>query len=114
MSHASIDPELRKERQFPEDLIRLCCGIEDVKALQEDLLGAFVEAGVITIKKHDGRTYLINNLNGHIGEHFIYSELEHKNVYDQFFSYQNYIERNLLAKQRLSKLWQKLEIVVFH
>lgn len=104
MSHASIDPELRKERQFPEDLIRLCCGIEDVKALQEDLLGAFVEAGVITIKKHDGRTYLINNLNGHIGEHFIYSELEHKNVYDQFFSYQNYIEKNLLAKQRLSKL----------
>jgi len=29
MSHASIDEETRKERQLPEDLVRLCVGIEE-------------------------------------------------------------------------------------
>lgn len=37
MSHASIDAKTRKERQFPEDLIRLCIGIEDVHDLIDDL-----------------------------------------------------------------------------
>ncbi|BFZ54241.1 cystathionine beta-lyase [Savitreella phatthalungensis] len=37
MSHASIDPKVRKERNLPEDLIRLCVGIEDVDDLIDDL-----------------------------------------------------------------------------
>jgi cysteine-S-conjugate beta-lyase len=37
MSHASIDPKTRKERNMPEDLIRLCVGIEDVDDLIDDL-----------------------------------------------------------------------------
>lgn len=37
MSHASIDAKTRKERQMPEDIIRLCVGIEDVHDLVDDL-----------------------------------------------------------------------------
>jgi cysteine-S-conjugate beta-lyase len=37
MSHASIDPKTRKERAMPEDIIRLCVGIEDVDDLIDDL-----------------------------------------------------------------------------
>lgn len=37
MSHASIDAKTRAERAFPEDLIRLCIGIEDVDDLIDDL-----------------------------------------------------------------------------
>jgi cystathionine beta-lyase len=37
MSHASIDAKTRKERQMPEDIIRLCVGIEDVDDLIDDL-----------------------------------------------------------------------------
>jgi len=37
MSHASIDPKVRKERKMPEDIIRLCVGIEDVDDLIDDL-----------------------------------------------------------------------------
>ncbi|OJD22796.1 cystathionine beta-lyase, partial [Blastomyces percursus] len=37
MSHASIDAKTRKERDMPEDLIRLCVGIEDVDDLIDDL-----------------------------------------------------------------------------
>lgn len=37
MSHASIDAKTRRERQMPEDIIRLCVGIEDVDDLIEDL-----------------------------------------------------------------------------
>lgn len=37
MSHASIDAKTRRERQMPEDIIRLCVGIEDVHDLIEDL-----------------------------------------------------------------------------
>jgi cystathionine beta-lyase/cystathionine gamma-synthase len=40
MSHASIDAATRAERAFPEDLIRLCVGIEDVNDLIEDLQNA--------------------------------------------------------------------------
>jgi cystathionine beta-lyase len=44
MSHASIPAEVRKERSLPEDLIRLCVGIEDVRDLLYDLKGAIVRA----------------------------------------------------------------------
>lgn len=37
MSHASIDAKTREERQMPEDIIRLCVGIEDVNDLIDDL-----------------------------------------------------------------------------
>lgn len=37
MSHASIDAKTRQEREFPEDLIRLCVGIEDPNDLIDDL-----------------------------------------------------------------------------
>jgi cystathionine beta-lyase len=37
MSHASIDAKTRAERQMPEDIIRLCVGIEDVHDLIDDL-----------------------------------------------------------------------------
>ena len=37
MSHASIDAQTRKERDMPEDIIRLCVGIEDVEDLIDDL-----------------------------------------------------------------------------
>lgn len=45
MSHASIPAKVRKERQLPEDLIRLCVGIEDVEDLIEDLQIALTKAG---------------------------------------------------------------------
>lgn len=47
MSHASIDPKVRKERNLPEDLIRLCVGIEDADDLVQDLEDALLEAGAI-------------------------------------------------------------------
>jgi cystathionine beta-lyase len=37
MSHASIDAKTRKERAMPEDIIRLCVGIEDCDDLIDDL-----------------------------------------------------------------------------
>jgi cystathionine beta-lyase len=40
MSHASIDPDERRRRRFPEDLVRLSVGIEHPDDLQEDLLKA--------------------------------------------------------------------------
>jgi cystathionine beta-lyase len=40
MSHASISAATRKERQMPEDIIRLCVGIEDVNDLIDDLSSA--------------------------------------------------------------------------
>ncbi|KAJ3289554.1 cystathionine beta-lyase [Borealophlyctis nickersoniae] len=47
MSHASIPAHVRKARALPEDLIRLCIGIEDVADLLEDLEGALRGAGCI-------------------------------------------------------------------
>lgn len=41
MSHASIPEEVRKARSFPEDLVRLSIGVEDVKDLIKDLSRAF-------------------------------------------------------------------------
>lgn len=49
ISHASIDPALRAERGLPEDLIRLCVGIEDPVDLIDDLEHALLEAGAITV-----------------------------------------------------------------
>lgn len=37
MSHASIDAKTRQERALPEDIIRLCVGIEDADDLVDDL-----------------------------------------------------------------------------
>ncbi|KOS21521.1 Cystathionine beta-lyase [Escovopsis weberi] len=49
MSHASIDAKTREERQMPEDIIRLCVGIEDVSDLIEDLSTALVQSGSVTV-----------------------------------------------------------------
>ncbi|KAL8834845.1 MAG: hypothetical protein Q9170_003587 [Blastenia crenularia] len=47
MSHASIDAKTRRERAMPEDIIRLCVGIEDVDDLIDDLSRALVQAGAV-------------------------------------------------------------------
>jgi cystathionine beta-lyase len=47
MSHASIPESVRRERNLPEDLIRLCVGIEDAEDLVADLKQAMVKAGLI-------------------------------------------------------------------
>jgi len=49
MSHASIDSKTRAERQMPEDIIRLCVGIEDADDLIDDLSRALVQAGAVTV-----------------------------------------------------------------
>ncbi|KAG6844954.1 hypothetical protein H0H87_002068 [Tephrocybe sp. NHM501043] len=46
-SHASIDAATRAARGLPEDLIRLCVGIEDVHDLLDDLERALIDAGAI-------------------------------------------------------------------
>jgi cystathionine beta-lyase len=50
MSHASIPESVRKERGFPEDLIRLCVGIEHVDDLIDDLANALQMAGYLITK----------------------------------------------------------------
>ncbi|KAJ1967371.1 cystathionine beta-lyase [Dispira parvispora] len=50
MSHASIPAHVRQERALPEDLIRLCVGIEDPQDLLEDLENALHEAGALPRK----------------------------------------------------------------
>ncbi|CRG91473.1 cystathionine beta-lyase [Talaromyces islandicus] len=49
MSHASIDAKTRQERAMPEDLIRLCVGIEDPNDLIDDLRRALVQAGAVNV-----------------------------------------------------------------
>jgi len=49
LRHASIDPATRAARGLPEDLIRLCVGIEDPSDLLDDLERALLEAGAITL-----------------------------------------------------------------
>ncbi|KAF8150764.1 cystathionine beta-lyase [Crassisporium funariophilum] len=49
MSHASIDPATRAARGLPEDLIRLCVGIEDPHDLLDDLERALIDAGAIAL-----------------------------------------------------------------
>ncbi|EEH38678.1 cystathionine beta-lyase [Paracoccidioides lutzii Pb01] len=53
MSHASIDAKTRKERDMPEDLIRLCVGIEDVDDLIDDLRRALVQASAVNLTLDD-------------------------------------------------------------
>lgn len=48
MSHASIPAEVRAARKFPEDIIRLSIGIEDVRDLIEDLDQALEGATLAT------------------------------------------------------------------
>lgn len=47
--HASIDPAVRAARGLPEDLIRLCVGIEDSSDLLDDLEHALIDAGAIEL-----------------------------------------------------------------
>ncbi|KAF2636787.1 cystathionine beta-lyase-like protein [Massarina eburnea CBS 473.64] len=49
MSHASIDAKTRAERKMPEDIIRLCVGIEDPEDLIDDLSRALLQAGAVNI-----------------------------------------------------------------
>ncbi|KAK4939970.1 cystathionine beta-lyase [Elasticomyces elasticus] len=49
MSHASIDAKTREERGVPEDLIRLCVGIEDGEDLLDDLRSALVQSGAMNV-----------------------------------------------------------------
>ncbi|KAF9046864.1 cystathionine beta-lyase [Hymenopellis radicata] len=49
MSHASIDPAVRAARGLPEDLIRLCVGIEDSSDLLDDLEHALIDAEAIEL-----------------------------------------------------------------
>jgi hypothetical protein len=53
--HASIDPATRAARGLPEDLIRLCVGIEDASDLIEDLEFALLEAGAITFNTTENK-----------------------------------------------------------
>ncbi|PWY75551.1 cystathionine beta-lyase MetG [Aspergillus heteromorphus CBS 117.55] len=53
MSHASIDAKTRAERAMPEDLIRLCVGIEDVDDLIDDLQRALVQSGAVKVTLDD-------------------------------------------------------------
>lgn len=53
MSHASIDAKTREEREFPEDLIRLCIGIENCDDLIDDLTKALLKSGAVKINDRD-------------------------------------------------------------
>lgn len=61
MSHASIPEHIRKERNLPEDLIRLCVGIEDCRDLIEDLRHALCEARCIMNEKDSTQKILIKD-----------------------------------------------------
>lgn len=52
--HASIDPAVRAARNLPEDLIRLCVGIEDPEDLIDDLEAALLEAGAVRVVDEAG------------------------------------------------------------
>lgn len=60
MSHASIDAKTRAERDFPEDLIRLCVGIENEQDLIEDLQNALLTAGAV--KRGIDAIYRVKNI----------------------------------------------------
>ena len=53
MSHASIDAKTREEREFPEDLIRVCIGIENVDDLIDDLTKALLKSGAVRVNDKD-------------------------------------------------------------
>ena len=48
MSHASVPPEIRKERGLVDDLVRISAGIEDIDDLIDDLEEAFAGAEAAT------------------------------------------------------------------
>lgn len=56
MSHASIDSKTREERDFPEDLIRLCVGIENIDDLIYDLTRALLKSGAVKVNERDELT----------------------------------------------------------
>ncbi|WFD25713.1 cysteine-S-conjugate beta-lyase [Malassezia nana] len=58
MSHASIPAEVRAERGLPENLIRLCIGIEDADDLIADLQQALLHAGAIQPTKSQKTSYV--------------------------------------------------------
>jgi len=64
MSHASIDEATRKERALPEDIIRLCIGIEDITDLIDDLQQALVRAGAVDISKTGIRALSSSEIEG--------------------------------------------------
>jgi cystathionine beta-lyase len=64
MSHASIDPKTRAERNMPEDIIRLCVGIEDVDDLIDDLKRALVQAGAVRVTMDGLQALNINETAG--------------------------------------------------
>ena len=53
MSHASIDAKTREEREFPENLIRLCIGIENCDDLIDDLTKALLRSGAVKVNDRD-------------------------------------------------------------
>ncbi|KAJ4360013.1 cystathionine beta-lyase [Didymosphaeria variabile] len=61
MSHASIDAKTRAERALPEDIIRLCVGIEDPEDLIDDLSRALVQAGAVNITPEGFQALKIND-----------------------------------------------------
>lgn len=72
MSHASIDAKTRQERALPEDLIRLCVGIEDVRDLIDDLRNALLLAGAVKVGSNgrieslDGQHFADVDVNGEV------------------------------------------------
>jgi hypothetical protein len=58
-SHASIDAATRAARGLPEDLIRLCVGIEDPVDLLDDLERALFEAGAIALSVDTQERYVL-------------------------------------------------------
>ncbi|CUS22973.1 LAQU0S07e04412g1_1 [Lachancea quebecensis] len=96
MSHAAIDPALRQERDFPEDLVRLCCGIENIADLQNDLLEAMIDADIIELRD-EGKT-IYNKLNGHIATNTV-GQGKLPNIYEEFFS-QDLVERGSILTSR--------------
>lgn len=103
MSHASIDEETRKERDFPEDLIRLSIGIEDVEDLCSDLLNAFIDAGLVKII--DNGTKILNLLNNKVASNTVFDENDTTfrlpSIYDIIDSTGNSFTKNTELKSKL-------------
>jgi hypothetical protein len=53
---------LRAERGLPEDLIRLCVGIEDPVDLMDDLEHALLEAGAISVSAGADQHMFVRNV----------------------------------------------------
>lgn len=60
--HSSIDATIRAARGLPEDLIRLCVGIEDKDDLLDDLEHAFIDAGAIEFSTAQNRYVRLRSL----------------------------------------------------